>query len=203
MSTLSFPVIVKYEGIVENDIEDEEYPSSTYIAIKKQPFYTTIAAHDRPGFFSNCTTKISLNYYDVNSHSVTQDLVTFVSTHPIEYKTRINFNGTEMEVEAIIYSLSSQHQGALFSVVIEVLESVSHHKHVIATVPFKVVSKTDSLSATVPTPEGRRKTITEMLGAALNKVELAEIQNTKMLLTLCKSILSISRFSTSFLLFLQ
>jgi hypothetical protein len=85
MSTYDFPAIVKYEGIAESDIEDEEYPSATYIAIKKQPFYTTIAAHGRPGFFSNCTTKISLNYYDTSSHSVTPDLVTFVNTFPVGF----------------------------------------------------------------------------------------------------------------------
>jgi hypothetical protein len=63
-----------------------------------------------------------------------------------------------------------------------------------------VVSKTDSLSTTVSTLEGRRKTITEILGTALNKVELSEIHNTKMLLTLCKSILSFYLFPSSFLI---
>ena len=109
-----------------------------------------------------------------------------------------------MEVESTIYALSSQHQGELFNVVIEgmthllshssfglsyhlVIENFSQYRHVIATVPLKVVSKSDSLSATMPTPEGRRRTITDMLGTALNKVELAEIHSTKMLLTLCKS----------------
>jgi len=71
-------------------------------------------------------------------------------------------------------------------VVIEVLDFVSQNTYVMATVPLKVVSKSDSMSATLPTPEGRRKTITQMVGAALNKIELTEIQNTKMLVTLCK-----------------
>jgi hypothetical protein len=69
-----------------------------------------------------------------------------------------------------------------------------------ATVPFKVVSKSDSMSATIPTPEGRRKTVTELLGTSLNKVELDEIQTTKMLISLCKS-MSLSLLSLcSFLL---
>lgn len=138
MTTCGFPCIVKYDGIEEDDIEDEADLSTTYVAIKKQPFYTTLAAYGRPGFFSYCTARISLHYYDSLHHIVSSDEVTFVNIFPvhlpppynydcicsclyfkIEYKTRVNANGTEMEVESIIYALSSQHQGMLFSVVIE------------------------------------------------------------------------------------
>jgi hypothetical protein len=183
MSSYGFPCIVKYEGLEVGDIEDG---ISSYIVLKKQPFYTTLAICGRPGFFSNSTTKISLNYYDLFQRAVSLDKVTFVSTFPIEYKSRVNAEGTELEIEAIVYALSSQHQGRLFSVIIEVIENVGQYRHIVATVPLKVVSKSDSLSATLATPEGHKTTIAEMLGTSLNQIELSEIQSTKALMTLCK-----------------
>ena len=86
MSTYGYPSIVKYDGIME-DIEDEGDLSTTYVVIKKQPFITTLAVCGCLGFFSNCTIKISLNYYNAISHSVSADRVTFVSIYPVSFFT--------------------------------------------------------------------------------------------------------------------
>jgi len=117
---------------------------------------------------------------------VSPEAVTFVNIFPFEYKTRSNVNGTEMEVEVIIHALSSQHQGSLFCVLIEVKDDLTNAVSRIASAPLKVVSKTDSLSAPVITQDGERKTMTEMLVSGLRVLEFNECQKTKMIATLCK-----------------
>jgi len=178
--------ISKYEGVLEDDLVDTRLCSS-YVVIKKQPFFTSLVAFGLPTLFLDCSVKLTLNYYDAKNHSASVDQVSFVKIFPIEYKTRIGETGGAMEVEITIHSLSSQHQGALFCVVIEVTDNCNKSVNVITTVPLKVVSKTDSLSATIPTSGGHRKTITELLGEGLNKVEISEFHSTKMLAALCKA----------------
>lgn len=172
-----------FEDIVGNGLG---VATQSYTVIKSQPFFTIIEAPGRFGLFNTSIIQLSLNYYDSNTRLVTPQEVTYVKTFPIEYKTRVNSDGTELEVESIIYALTSQHAGALFCVVVQITDIFNNYTY-ISTAPLKVVSKTDSLSVTMPTSTGHRKTLTEVLDGSLNKLELSEVQNTRMLAVLCKS----------------
>lgn len=188
--------ILKYDELEEDEVsntlysfgESPEDPTPTaYIAVKKQPFFITLqSSSTRHDVFLHCVVKISLRYYDCNRRTMSMDTVSFVHTFPFEYKTRAKEDGTEMEIETVIHSLSSQHQGSLFCLVIEVTDKSNQSTLAqILTAPFRVISKTDSLSVTMATAEGQKKTVSEVLTENLRAAEIKERETTKMLATLC------------------
>jgi hypothetical protein len=75
--------IAKYEGVLDDDLEDVKFTSTSYVVLKNQPFFATLAAHDRPGLFSHCSISISLNYFDEKNHTVSLDTVSYVRIFPV------------------------------------------------------------------------------------------------------------------------
>eukprot|EP00026_Physarum_polycephalum_P008714 Phypoly_transcript_08812.p1 GENE.Phypoly_transcript_08812~~Phypoly_transcript_08812.p1 ORF type:complete len:415 (+),score=43.52 Phypoly_transcript_08812:129-1373(+) len=89
----------------------------------------------------------------------------------------------ELEVEAKILTLSSQHQGAYFYIHIQ-LKLVSFGQEIyceLDTPPIQVISKKGSNH----TPIQRRKPASDIITAALNRIEESEYQKTDWLSQLC------------------
>lgn len=78
--------IVKYEGVLEEDAPHRDLTigdAMSYTVIKNQPFIFFAEAPGKIGFFQTSHIRVSLNYYDLNTSSVSPRQVSYVNNFPV------------------------------------------------------------------------------------------------------------------------
>lgn len=151
------------EGIAEE--EDDTSEPKVFLIAKKRAFIIRIATHVVN--LRDVIITASLMYFSEDKREHRE--VSFVNTDPLEYKTCCNASGTEIAIEVRINALSSQHQGSLFFVNIQIQHATG--TYVLHSPPLHAVSKTDSSASG---QIKRKRPITEVIQEALQRMETIE-----------------------------
>jgi len=174
----SFPMVelVKQEALAVEPTIINGRQQYVHVVVKNAPFNIQLrSVLNNPSIspinFQQTTIQAQL-YYDCDPPKV----VDYIHHEPMQYVSVVSTTGNEISVEVKIGILSSQHQGALFIVMLRIVDSLTNETLCVLSHPIRVVSKIDHIRKEgVPI---KKKTFNEVLTDKLRDLEHLQSEHT-------------------------
>eukprot|EP01112_Ceratiomyxa_fruticulosa_P011779 TRINITY_DN3229_c0_g2_i3.p1 TRINITY_DN3229_c0_g2~~TRINITY_DN3229_c0_g2_i3.p1 ORF type:complete len:279 (+),score=66.06 TRINITY_DN3229_c0_g2_i3:415-1251(+) len=165
--------LIKQDAVaVENQAETGK--QNVHVVVKNQPFNIVISSANKTFNFNQASVKAKL-FYDQNPPKA----VDFIQQEPLQYVNTVSPNGAEVSVETKISILSSQHQGSLFTVLMNITDSTSNETYAIGSFPIRIVSKIDHIKKEGGEPI-KKKSFNEVLHERLHSMSRTQELQAKM-----------------------
>ncbi|EGG17790.1 putative transcriptional regulator [Cavenderia fasciculata] len=164
-----FVEIVEQECISIESVTLNNRNANVHVVVKNTSFSLKIRSLDMNIInFANSHVKVNLYYANDPMKEVS-----FIHTPPIQYVGSSCNNGEMFSMDVKISILSSQHQGNLFYLMMNINDAKSSYPqpHIYLSHPIRVVSKVDHIKKDVNGACEKKQTFIDILTERLNKIE--------------------------------